>query len=419
MRGFVMNRSNRNWLLAVIVLAALVALIWFTLTPESAPKRPAPANAADHAGAANQPAPMISQAPPTKPPTENPADSPTASTADNAPRVPAPAPTPPAPQPETAPPAEPEEHVFSAVVNGTVEESNGTLIQGAMVLFSWVARHADTPVPLEGNTSGRGLRRQGSLDPPPLTDEAGAFRISIKVKLSKPIEALDLYLQAEGRDGTRNSRIRVTLANGENRQHLRLVLPATGALAGRVVDSQGKPLAGATVVAASMGEESNQESDGSKAGGNRTPHTTDAEGRFLITGLFPDEHTLVVTCPGYAYTEFRDGTTVQPGRTIDVGDVGLKPVTSIKVRLVSSKFKVSDIRVKATFADLDDKFISNAEASSDANGNVILGPAPLNAATVWLKVNGFKTTRLSCTIIADRHNDLGEATVEISELTDD
>ncbi|NJN05921.1 MAG: carboxypeptidase regulatory-like domain-containing protein [Rhodobacteraceae bacterium] len=44
--------------------------------------------------------------------------------------------------------------------------------------------------------------------------------------------------------------------------------------------------------------------------GSKRSVSTDAEGRFLISGLFPDEHTLVVTCPGYAYTEFRNADPV-------------------------------------------------------------------------------------------------------------
>ncbi|MBK8795528.1 MAG: carboxypeptidase regulatory-like domain-containing protein [Anaerolineales bacterium] len=60
-----------------------------------------------------------------------------------------------------------------------------------------------------------------------------------------------------------------------------------GALAGRVVDAQGEPIAGATVLVA--------QADGA-------PHQaiTDADGRYRIVGIPPGQYVPAAVAPGYA-----------------------------------------------------------------------------------------------------------------------
>jgi hypothetical protein len=127
-------------------------------------------------------------------------------------------------------------------------------------------------------------------------DPQGAFAVQ-----ALPPDQYDLRAFTPARH---MGRLAVTVAAGEHRRNLRIVLEAGIAVRGRLVDDEtGRPLAGARVRAGSGGGES------------------DAAGAFALEGVtFLDRPTLVVDLDGRGYAVEPEPVAVAPGASsVDIG----------------------------------------------------------------------------------------------------
>ncbi len=144
---------------------------------------------------------------------------------------------------------------------------------------------------------------------------------------------------------------------------------ATGAIAGRVVDLQGRPVAGAEVWGVVYRE---------KVGST----TTDAEGRFRLAGLKEDKPVDVwAEAPGLA-RQRREGLHVFAGRDHDMGTLTLLPGTRIRGRTVDAggrsvpgaRIKLGDYRFVLGHTISSDQ--TEWSLKGDADGRFVSPPLP-------------------------------------------
>jgi len=134
----------------------------------------------------------------------------------------------------------------------------------------------------------------------PESGENGQFRMG-------PLPAGRLWFWAQKAGYADSTQEDMTLGAGENRSDVRLVLRESVWLAGRVVDSEGNPVADARVLA--------------NAGSNSHGATqTDESGHFRIEGLARATHRIMVTHPEKGNKTLRDVVPPREDVNIVLGD---------------------------------------------------------------------------------------------------
>jgi protocatechuate 3,4-dioxygenase beta subunit len=186
----------------------------------------------------------------------------------------------------------------SAVVSGRVLDHEGRPVRGAVAAV--LAEDARAP-------GGRLVRSARS-------DADGRYEVE-EVEAG---EAFHVHLAARGFFGGRSSSFR--LAPGARLEVPDVVLIASGVLAGRVVDSEGNPVAGAKVAAHG-------------AGGLGLACFTAPDGRFRLEGLDDSRHSLLVETGFHLETRL-PGFTIPKGETVDAGDIALEPGRQLSGRVV-------------------------------------------------------------------------------------
>jgi protocatechuate 3,4-dioxygenase beta subunit len=156
-------------------------------------------------------------------------------------------------------------------------------------------------------------------------------------------------------------------------QPIRITLPATRRVEGRVVTPDGQPLSGATVLASEMILRS---LGGSQMMGSNRFHravTTD-EGTFSISGVAPGPIQLRVSLAGYQNAE-REGLEVKPGEDLFV-ELTLEPGATVEGRVLNA---AGDPVVRATVRAQEGGMggaafvmMSGMGNSTDADGRYLL-----------------------------------------------
>ncbi len=165
-------------------------------------------------------------------------------------------------------------------------------------------------------------------------------------------------------------------AEGANLREV--TLQPAGALRGRVLDFEGKPLAGAQLLLRRLGE------NPSFAHSFGAGEQTGADGRFVLDGLEPGPHELEVShdaCEDASFGPF----AVEQGASLDVGDLRMKAAGSIEVRVVDAAGEplagaTVSLGTVGTFASISVEsdgaalFVSDgmAKTTSDDDGRALL-----------------------------------------------
>lgn len=416
-----MLRRDRQLVFLVLLLIGLALVAWFNFGRTSP------------AGSNQQSLSATSPTPPGPVPESSQAVAPTSAGTQPLPGVRSGKPMPPAPgEPgplaDAQPAAQPEpssepapvpdaataqdEADFRVTAAGVVETPDRQPVPGALVHYSWVARRADSPEPPD--PAGRGVKRKAGAKPAVRADAEGRFLLQVGLQTDTEAAFVDLYLSVSMEDGTSSARRVFTFRRGEQRDNIRLEMPATGGLRGRVVDALRNPVAGVEVTALNAGERGNMESSGVHGGGEGKAHKTEADGYFEIRGLLPEHYTLVLIAPGYRYLEVKD-LVVEAGPPLDAGTIELVSATSLVASLSADFVELAGLAVFATFVDADDKYLDKCEGRADASGRVVFSPAPLEARAVWIHGEHFAPVRCSCVIVAGKHNDIGSVSVSPPE----
>ncbi|MGB3969100.1 MAG: carboxypeptidase regulatory-like domain-containing protein, partial [Planctomycetota bacterium] len=180
-------------------------------------------------------------------------------------------------------------------VAGSVHDAAGAAIAGAQVWLSspqspWCAGSVVTSSGADGTFQLRAV---------PTTQSLGAIAPGFA-----PSKLVDLDLQ-----DTKVSPVRITLVLGEH----------GGALAGRVTDAKGKPVAGA-VVAVGASERRMAHRSGNTFAENWSPRRarTDDDGRYAIAGLVPGEEPVEVWATGFAYWHGKAMVTAKTTTQLDL-----------------------------------------------------------------------------------------------------
>ena len=247
-------------------------------------------------------------------------------------------------------------------VAGTVRREDGTPAAGARV---GLAQYGDWFAP--GMESGAAWVADGS----------GSFR----AEGVRPGE-YNVYAWAEGSSGIFGPR--VTVAAGEVVDGIDLVLPRGQAIAGRVLDGEGKPVPAASVCVEEVSEDEEEGQDGppkqyrsySQFGGDGPPipvtyratATADAEGRFRQDDLVPREYWVSAGAPGHteAWTRVGPGdadvvlhlcsTLAIAGRLLDA-ETGA-PVAGVPVEVEAEEVTYNTAEVDCPDRGADGSFLA-------------------------------------------------------------
>lgn len=227
---------------------------------------------------------------------------------------------------------------LSGTIAGTVRLGDGTPAAGARVGL------ADEG----GDWFSPGLQEEAAW----AADGAGAFR----VEGVRPGE-YTVYAWAPGSSGLWGPRVTVTA--GEVREGVDLVLPRGVAIAGRILDEEGRPIPGASVCIERVAREGEWDWEGEVEGEDGPPKhhlgssswgplgpaipvtarataTADAEGRFRQDGLVPRAYWVSAGAPGRTEAWTRAGpgdaeVELRLGRTLSIGGRVLDAATGAPV----------------------------------------------------------------------------------------
>lgn len=198
-------------------------------------------------------------------------------------------------------------------VEGQVVDPEGRPVSGAEVSVS------------EAGSSMRAVLRQ-HVDPPPpiLTGPDGFFRIEDR----RPGETLNLGAYRAGYAAAGVPGVQVP-----SDKPVRIVLQPTSAVEGRVVDPDGRPIAGATVFAFAsdpmrMGR---FRFDGPSGPG---PATSDEDGLFRVEGVEPGTIEVRAAAAGYQAAQIKN-LEARPGQDLKGVEVVLSPGAVVEGRVLS------------------------------------------------------------------------------------
>ncbi len=304
---------------------------------------------------------------------------------------------------------------FTATISGTVVDSTGAGVARATVLLSTSVKFvggADKDTERLRKSSYRGGTPRAT------TDEAGNFSIEYKQGFSREVESIAFSLSPQGPDRTLGDKVDFSLMPGESKTALRLELPATGSITGRVVTSNGQPVAGAQVMAQLDAPAGNKAAAGRVGGGARTLMTTNAQGRFEIKGLLDGRYLLSATLAGYALQagEYAAIVTAPHDTSMDT-DLVMIMETALQVTLTCAEYKTDGRSMAATFYDGQGNRLSASSARVGQGGVTLFGNAPTQAVCFEISGAGYlKSNRIACSLVAGSHYDAGSLELTMREM---
>lgn len=248
--------------------------------------------------------------------------------------------------------------VQGVAVEGLVVDPEGRPVPGAEITVSEA-----------GNLGMRALlRRQGNPEPPVLTGSDGSFRIEDR----RPGETLGLGAWRAGYAAADVPGVQVP-----SERPVRIVLQPTAAVEGRVVDPDGRPIAGATVVAFASDRMRMRVRVAAAPGPG--PATTDDSGLFRVEGMEPGTIEIRAMAAGFQAAWLKN-LELRPGQDLRGVEVVLAPGAVVEGRVLSPSGRpVSGAQV--TLAEMESRggVFDPVGAISDGDGRYRLegvGPGP-------------------------------------------
>ncbi len=187
----------------------------------------------------------------------------------------------------------------------------------------------------------------------------------------------------------------VERARGDAAAPLQLVLPRRGgAVAGVVRDSTGDPIAGATVqVGDEHGLVGTRTARGDVPGARPSLLRTDAEGRFLASGVAPERTMVAARAPGWApahiWVEVAPGQTATVELQLGIGAVVEGSVISEDGRPVGG-VKVEAIGFESAYVESDEQGRYRLEGLADGRARLIADGGPSGVASSELSLRAGK-----------------------------
>lgn len=282
--------------------------------------------------------------------------------------------------------------VFAVTISGTVLDAAGTATAGANV---YVRDEADFGATAKAVFT-RYLMAGGS--PKAQSDASGNFSIAFSKRYTQEPSSVKFFVTASA-GGTRNDAgaVEFSLRNGETKDGLRVELPPSGTLTGRVVDAQGMAVPGAMVRATATAQIARtiNTAEGKPSillsGGGNGGATTDANGQFRIAGLGAGQYSITATKRGYA-EPIPAKATITVGVETAAPDLVLKEQVSLKLKLVGLDATAGRASCRVTFYNSEGKAVSEAVAAPNKDGELTFLNVPENAATFDLRSALFDRT---------------------------
>lgn len=308
---------------------------------------------------------------------------------------------------------------FTATISGTVVDAAGSPVAEADVLVStrvqWAAAEETKVV--------QGARRERRIasSPPVMarTDAAGNFTLAYNQGFSREVRDITFGVQGRGAHGVKSPGVEFTLREGESRTDLRLEIPATGGLTGRVVDEYGVGVS-ARVMAALETDKSREGYIHSDFGGSSGQWmVTDSDGRFRMPAMVPGSYVLTVVASGYQYDGKAGSATVVAGRDSSfAADIVLRTHTAARVTLVCAGRNLAGVGLSAVYYDAaGNRLRTGGWANVSKDGTALFAGAPVEAAFFEITGSGFENSgRIACSIRAGLHNDLGTVSLVAREM---
>lgn len=307
--------------------------------------------------------------------------------------------------------------LFTASISGTVFDSAGLPVAGAQVLLGNVEKFTPGSEP-ETERLRKSVDKSTFQKLAATTDAAGNFSIEFKRGYNREVESMNFHLSAVGADKTRGDRVEFSLRTGETRAGLRLELPGTGSVTGRVVTANGAAVVGAQVMAQLDAPAGNKAAPGRLGGGAGQWVATDAQGRFVIPALLDGRYVLRASCAGYAQQAGEVSAIVTSGRETDLGtDMVLVLETALKITLTCAAHDPQGQGMVATFFDGQGNRISASSARVGPGGVTLFGKAPTSAVSFEISGGVYvPTNRIACSLVEGAHYDAGTLELTMREM---
>ncbi|MDE3110243.1 MAG: carboxypeptidase regulatory-like domain-containing protein, partial [Acidobacteriota bacterium] len=158
-----------------------------------------------------------------------------------------------------------------------------------------------------------------------------------------------------------------------------LPTPTTGAVSGTVVDNNGTPLAGATVMLA----------------GTSSTTSTAADGTFTLSSISPGAYTLQASMVGYSAAS--QSVSVTAGTDLDVGNLTLSP-NALYATLTGTVTNSAGTGLQNVTVS-----VGSQSAITNAQGAYVLDGLPPGAASITAFLYGYTTATANVTFAAGQN----------------
>lgn len=304
---------------------------------------------------------------------------------------------------------------FTATISGNVVDNTGTPVAKVSITLRETPVYPaaeGTPTPA-APVSSRGRPGQRAAT----SDAAGNFTISFSRRYPKEPTSVAFVLSADngvgGTFGAATAKpVEFSLKHTETKDGVRLEVPATGALVGRVVDGQGAPVPGATVTAA--GELTQDTGGGNiRVGSTSRNGQTDANGQFRLEPIMPGAYSVNARKAGFRDAALTGKVTVVANQDTAIpGDLVLLGESKLRVTLTSAEGPIAKAGCTVTFYDAAGKPIRTGNGRADDNGVIVFGAVPENAVSFDLMSASFeRTQKFGFTPTVGMQTDYGVVTV--------
>jgi uncharacterized GH25 family protein len=170
---------------------------------------------------------------------------------------------------------------------------------------------------------------------------------------------------------------------------VRVVLQPAGRVAGRTVDADGKPVAGATVYLSEQTAVSFGGQTAMVGSGRGHRGVTDDEGGFAFEGVSPGSLRLTAQAPRYQEAELAN-LELKGGEDLSSLEIVLKAGATIEGRVLSPDGPMPDAEVTVVESSAGDFGYSSLRARTDGDGQYRIDGVPPGKRTLEARAEGYR-----------------------------